>query len=272
MAKSKSPKFIATIDKKFNKFKIKHWYYLIGPLALVSLVLFDVLGGLNFPDYNWFTDAPKKILAGDSNSFVIGLIFILLYLILALFSAFCIYRFFKSKRVNKLMKRGLLILMIGIFVTVLSMCIFNTQNASTQNGIISAAQIVTKTENVQSDDGESSETKTVVDEDATSKNEERFSELMSQPDVLANGITASVATLLCLAAYVLIALGGFKKRGILFMGCIAIASGIFLLFGLIAPSFLGSDIFGINSRFAFYCDGLFLALASSYIYVTFKEK
>ena len=44
--------------KNKKQFVIKDWYYLAGPMALVAFLLMDVIGGFNYPGYDWSGQAP----------------------------------------------------------------------------------------------------------------------------------------------------------------------------------------------------------------------
>ena len=41
------------MKKEKKKMEIKNSYFLAGPLALVAFFLVDVIGGFNFPGYDW---------------------------------------------------------------------------------------------------------------------------------------------------------------------------------------------------------------------------
>lgn len=255
-----------------KKFQIKGWYYISGPLALVALILMDVLAGLNFPGYNWIRDSYKQYLAYDSNSRIIAVLFLTIYIALAIFCVYCLYRYLKEKKIfNKLIKIGLIGLATMFVLSFISFGILNTDNATSLADINKYSKDVYTTETVTNDDG-NTETKEVVDEAATQANHDKLGEILSKPDTLVNSIVGQLTFLVGLASYILLLIGFFKKNGNIVFACFTIATLVFLLFGSVACNLCSEDMFGLYSRFPLYCDALFVALSGGFVFVTHKEK
>ena len=71
--------------KNKKQFVIKDWYYLAGPMALVAFFLMDVIGGFNFPGYDWSGQVIEDLLALDAYSFPFALVFCVIYFLLRCF-------------------------------------------------------------------------------------------------------------------------------------------------------------------------------------------
>lgn len=66
----------------YMKKKLINWLCLSGILSIVFYVLHDVVGAMNYPGYNWMSQAVSNLTASDAASFVVASGFVTVYKIL----------------------------------------------------------------------------------------------------------------------------------------------------------------------------------------------
>lgn len=69
-----------------EKKKLINWLCLSGVLSVIFYLLHDVVGAMNYPGYNWMSQAVSDLTATDSPAFVIASGYVTIYKI---FSCIC---------------------------------------------------------------------------------------------------------------------------------------------------------------------------------------
>lgn len=272
-------------EKNKNKFVLNNNHYLCGPLALVAFILVDIIGGFNFPGYIWSGQVIGDLNAVNAYSFIFAMIFAVIFLILTVFSVYCVFKFYKGLNFNKLIKRGISLFVVAAIIFALGFTAFVQTEYGTYDKIKEYAQIVTTEETVEpeiaAEDEEASEevseavaeTKTVIDEEATAQNLEDLSQvLIDNPTVIAGLAANVIANLLAVIALIFILIGGFKKKGKILFSAVSIFCLVLIVYSCVSVSVMAPDLLGLNSRFSNYAIVLFLAFLSSYVYVTNIEE
>ena len=62
--------------------KLINWLCLCGVLSIIFYLLHDIIGAINYPGYNWMSQAVSDLTAADAPSFVIASGFTKVYAIL----------------------------------------------------------------------------------------------------------------------------------------------------------------------------------------------
>ena len=216
------------------------------------------------------------MVAINSLSFVISLIFAIIYAALTIFSIYCLYKFFQEKKINKLINRGLKIVFAGVIVFALGFCICLQTEYGTYDKVKEYAQIETTEETVDPNNTiESSvaDTKTVVDEEVTAENFQNLGDVLAEnPTVIAGLATSLIANILVVIGLIFMLIGGFKKNGKTLFAAVAVFCLVLVVYSLISVSVMAPDLLGINSRFSNYAFAFFVAFMSAYVYVTNIEE
>lgn len=71
---------------KSKKVNLKNWYFFAGPLALITFILLDVVGGTNYPGYDWFSQPIGDLKSINSYDFVLSIVLCSIYVILTVFT------------------------------------------------------------------------------------------------------------------------------------------------------------------------------------------
>lgn len=251
-----------------NKVKgIKNWYYLAGGLCLAAVVCLDVIGGLNYPGYDWFHQGFTDLLAQDSYDVILCTVFVVIAACLAIVSMRLIMKFMKANpKLNLFFVNGVKIMMAALVVFMLILTFVRVPNAgsvsylNTQNAELKAlteqrddlqVELQNAINNSKSNNGnsdanangtnEAQETKEVTD--ARSKVDAKNSEIDAKTQTI-NEIVLEpfmcihvFGSILCyvVAAFGLLfaSIGGMRKRhgGFRTMGIV----GIVCALGVFAP-------------------------------------
>lgn len=276
--------------KKKNNFEVKNWFYLSGPLALVAFFLMDIIGGYNYPGYNWVSQVVGDLLALNSYSFVISIIFCAIYVVLSVVALVCSYKFLKALNIDKRINRGLFLFVISALIIALSTIVFLQPESGTFDRVKENAQIETKTAEVivnlptvDSNNPEAASTDTdtngidkttvVIDIEKTCENAVKLADVFTEsPIVACNLLCSLVGFILAIISFVFIAIGGIKKDGYLVFALFAIFCVILVAFSVFSVSAMDANMIGINSRFAHYAIVLFTAFLGAYVYITNVEE
>lgn len=73
-----------------RKKTLSNWLCLSGILSIIFYLLHDIIGAMNYPGYNWLSQAVSDLTATDATSFVIASGYVTVYKIFRLFSDFII--------------------------------------------------------------------------------------------------------------------------------------------------------------------------------------
>lgn len=236
-------------------------------MSLVAFFLMDVIGGFNYPGYDWSGQVIEDLLALNAHSFPFALVFCIIYCLLTIFAAYCIYKFFKTTKLNKQLSRGIKLFLIGAIVCAVALAVFYQPESGTYAKVKDQGIIATTTEAVDSD-SDVQETQEVFDMDATIENLGTVGEMIAHPLTIGNLVLSTVGGILTIVAFIFIIIGGFKKKGNLLFAATSIFCLVLVLYSNIAYLFMDASILGLNARFASYAIVLFMAFLGSYIYIT----
>ena len=62
--------------------KLINWLCLSGVISIVFYLLHDIIGAMNFPGYNWMSQAVSDLTSTDAPSFIVASGFVTVYKIL----------------------------------------------------------------------------------------------------------------------------------------------------------------------------------------------
>ncbi len=258
--------------KKTNrKFELKNNYFLAGPFALVAFFLTDVIAGYNFPGYDWVAKSRADLTALNSYSFVYGIAFSVIYCGLFCFAIYCLYRYFKGRKTEKNLGRGLRLYMIASVVLAIGTTIFMIPEVGTFENAKEHAFIGTTTEVVDSD-SDVTETQEVFSMDATMDNLANLGEAIAHPLTIARLLSIAVGVIMCIVAFIFIVIAGFKKSKNLLFSAAAVFCLVLVLYSFFATLLMDSTTLGLNTRFGAYAITFFACFLSSYVYVTNIEE
>ena len=101
---------------------------LSGVLSVVFYLLHDIVGALNYPGYNWMSQAVSDLTASDAPSFVSSSGFVTVYKI---FSCLCLSMLcvLVSKEKNKKIKLGIYLFTIMNFISAIGYALFPLSSA-----------------------------------------------------------------------------------------------------------------------------------------------
>lgn len=227
----------------------------------------DVIGGFNYPGYDWSGQVVQDLLALDARSFPFALVFCIIYLLLSVFAAYCIYKFFKNSKFNKQISLGIKLFLISAIVAGLSLAVFYQPESGILAKVKDQGIIATKTEVIDSE-SETQETQEVFDMDTSMENLATVGEMLSHPLTIGNLVCGFISVVLAIVAFILLVIGGFKKHGKIIFGAVSIFCLVLVLYSIVSFFVMDVNIIGLSTRFASYSIVLFMAYLGSYIYVT----
>ena len=271
--------------KKNTENKIKNYFYLAGPLALVAFALLDYIGGTNFPGFDWSKNIIQDLNALNSHCFIMSMVLLGIACVLTLVAVFCVFKFFKDKNINKILKNGIILFIVAAIIASVGTLGAMQPESGMITNIKDKSEVVMKTETVTTaednvvnadgtpsgveDSGESTtETREVVDEEATSANFQEIVDTIQNPLLISSIAVIVLAALLGLISFVMIIIGGFKNDGISILAFFAIFCAVLVVFSIVACIVFNVDMFGTSLRFSSYAPFVFLALMCGFIYVT----
>lgn len=227
----------------------------------------DVIGGFNYPGYDWSGQLIQDLLALDSHSFPFALVFCVIYFLLTVFAAYCIYKFLKKMKFNKQLSRGIKLFLISAILAALAFVAFYQPESGTYAKVKDQGIIATKTEVVDSE-SETQETQEVFDADVTMENLNTVGEMLCNPLTIGNLALTFVSIVLAIIAFIFMIVGGFKKQGKLLFAAFSVFCLVLVLYSLVTFIVMDTSLMGLNARFASYSIVLYMAFLGSYIYIT----
>lgn len=258
--------------KKNIKFKVNNKYFLCGALALVAFFLMDVIGGFNFPGYDWISKVIADLTALNSYALPIALTFSIICALLVIFAGFITLKFIKNLKFNKTLNFGLRTFIIAAIVLIVGTTIFLQPESGTYQTIKDNAVITTKDEPILDEEGNETGTQEVIDFDATKESFSNLKEPLLNPFMIGNLACNLCSGILAFVALIYVIIGGFKKKGNILFGAFAVFCIVMIVYAAASFLFGESSMIGINARFSSYSIMLFFALISSYVYVTNIEE
>lgn len=99
-----------------------NWFCLTGILALIFYLLHDIIGAMNYPNYDWLSQAVSDLTATNSKSYIIANGLSSIY---GIFSCLCCTMVYISmKEESKKFKIGVFIYMIMCYVSAIGYSLF----------------------------------------------------------------------------------------------------------------------------------------------------
>ncbi|CCV64391.1 conserved hypothetical protein [Alteracholeplasma palmae J233] len=111
-----------------TKNKIIGYLGLTGLFAFIFYLLHDVIGGLNYPNYNWLKQAISDLTSSSAPSKSIADIYVIIYGILTLICCLVLCLYFKKKN-DKLTKIGVYIWSVMNLINVIGYNLFPLEEA-----------------------------------------------------------------------------------------------------------------------------------------------
>lgn len=111
-----------------NKRKSINIFCLSGIISIVFYILHDIVGAMNYPGYNWLSQAVSDLTAKDAPSFVIAHGFVNVY---SIFNCLCcaLICILTEDEKNKLFKYGVYLFSIMNFISAIGYALFPLSSA-----------------------------------------------------------------------------------------------------------------------------------------------
>ena len=110
-----------------NNKKLINWLCLCGVLSIIFYLLHDIIGAINYPGYNWMSQAVSDLTAADAPSFVIASGFTTVYKILHCVALVLVCILVKDER--KSLRTGIYLYTIMGFVSSIGYALFPLSSA-----------------------------------------------------------------------------------------------------------------------------------------------
>ena len=108
--------------------KLINWLCLSGVLSIIFYLLHDVVGAMNYPGYNWMSQAVSDLTATDAPSFVIASGFVTVYKILNCLCCALLCILFKNES-KKTLRLGVYLFSIMNFISAIGYALFPLSSA-----------------------------------------------------------------------------------------------------------------------------------------------
>ena len=111
-----------------EKKKIINWLCLSGVLSIIFYLLHDIVGAMNYPGYNWMSQAVSDLTATDAPSFVIASGFVTVYKILNCLCCALLCILLKNES-KKTLRLGVYLFSIMNFISAMGYALFPLSSA-----------------------------------------------------------------------------------------------------------------------------------------------
>ena len=111
-----------------EKKKIINWLCLSGVLSIIFYLLHDIVGAMNYPGYNWMSQAVSDLTATDAPSFVIASGFVTVYKILNCLCCALLCILLKNES-KKTLRLGVYLFSIMNFISAIGYALFPLSSA-----------------------------------------------------------------------------------------------------------------------------------------------
>ena len=108
--------------------KLINWLCLSGVISIIFYLLHDIVGAMNYPGYNWMSQAVSDLTATDAPSFVIASGFVTVYKILNCICCALLCILIK-KEDKKTLRLGVYLFSIMNFISAIGYALFPLSNA-----------------------------------------------------------------------------------------------------------------------------------------------
>lgn len=106
-----------------KKKSLINWFCLSGVISIIFYLLHDIVGAMNYPGYNWMSQAVSDLTAADAPSFVISSGFVTVYKILNCLccAVLCVLM---QKEKKKTLKIGVYLFSVMNFISAIGYALF----------------------------------------------------------------------------------------------------------------------------------------------------
>ena len=123
-----------------EKKKLINWLALSGILSIVFYLLHDIVGAMNYPGYNWMSQAVSDLTATDSPSFVIASGFVTVYKILSCLCSALLCILIKNEK-KKSLRLGVYLFSIMNFISAIGYALFPLSSSGFDGSIQSIVHV-----------------------------------------------------------------------------------------------------------------------------------
>ena len=123
-----------------KKRKLINWLCLTGILSFIFYLLHDIIGNINYPNYNWLSQAVSDLTATDAPSYIIANSFSTIY---GIFNCICcvLVSVLIEKERSKILKTGIYLFTIMNFVSAIGYSLFPLSSAGYDNSFQSIMHV-----------------------------------------------------------------------------------------------------------------------------------
>ena len=123
-----------------KKKKLINWLCLSGVLSIIFYLLHDIVGAMNYPSYNWMSQAVSDLTATDSPSFIIASGFVTVYKILSCLCSAIICILVKNEK-KKTIRIGIYLFSIMNFISAIGYALFPLSSSGFDGSIQSIIHV-----------------------------------------------------------------------------------------------------------------------------------
>ena len=123
-----------------EKKKLINWLALSGIFSIVFYLLHDIVGAMNYPGYNWMSQAVSDLTATDSPSFVVASGFVTVYKILSCLCSALLCILIKNEK-KKSLRLGVYLFSIMNFISAIGYALFPLSSSGFDGSIQSIVHV-----------------------------------------------------------------------------------------------------------------------------------
>ena len=123
-----------------EKKKLINWLCLSGILSIIFYLLHDIVGAMNYPNYNWMSQAVSDLTATDSPSFIIASGFVTVYKILSCLCSAILCILVKKEK-KKTLRIGIYLFSIMNFISAIGYALFPLSSSGFDGSIQSIIHV-----------------------------------------------------------------------------------------------------------------------------------
>jgi len=123
-----------------EKKKLINWLALSGIFSIIFYLLHDIVGAMNYPGYNWMSQAVSDLTATDSPSFVIASGFVTVYKILSCLCSALLCILIKNEK-KKSLRLGVYLFSIMNFISAIGYALFPLSSSGFDGSIQSIVHV-----------------------------------------------------------------------------------------------------------------------------------
>ena len=123
-----------------EKKKLINWLCLSGILSIIFYLLHDIVGAMNYPGYNWMSQAVSDLTATDSPSFIVSSGFVTIYKILSCLCLALLCILIRNEK-KKTLRLGVYLFSIMNFISAIGYALFPLSSSGFDGSIQSIIHI-----------------------------------------------------------------------------------------------------------------------------------